>query len=469
MEKYLVSNSNFVYRINNKVYNSYTIDTNKSIIILSVIITIMAWYETLEERYVGRIVPSTIYTTRPQLFSFVRELLQGHNTHIHIPQWDNNTQTSRIVAEYTLTLSSITDNIVMFFSPYHPIIVYDSSNTIVGVLSEEGFAARTQQVGAFLPDNLEVMFADPIAYFESVGMRYGRCLVCKRKLTADVSIERAMGPVCYQRVERAQEYLRSMVLEDVAELAEARNEHVGIDSVDDRPSELLTSREHNGLISFNAQLKRYYRAGFYIDATGTLCFSKKHAQPCYRAPMMIKGHTQKDIHLRPVASADYTRLASTIVRITKNITDNNEISPYITSTASLSIHISDFARAVDDNELIIVERPAIPILIDPAKTPNDAPVTILKTTAAVKSTVPQKAEYSESTAQPSRKISEKLPSATYEISSDGSELLLFRFPREVMKILRTIPGARYDRLSGRMIIPITERQVVENIVTLRTA
>lgn len=42
--------------------------------------------------------------------------------------------------------------------------------------------------------------ADPVAAAHEHGTQTGRCSVCSRELTADRSIERAMGPICFRRL-----------------------------------------------------------------------------------------------------------------------------------------------------------------------------------------------------------------------------------------------------------------------------
>lgn len=425
----------------------------------------MAWYKTLSERYAGVIIDATIYTTRPELMMLVTALIPGPTTRILIPRW-TSTIPYILEEEYTLTRSSRErSSSALFLAPYDPIVVYNKRDKLIGVLSTEGFAARKFDINqdelpsdSFVIDELELMLKDPISYFESVGKRYGKCLICGRPLKTEESLERAIGPVCYKHVMDAREYARNAIYEDVSELAEVRTGHHGIAELSDRSKKILSSEELTGLTTFNTLLYKYYRSGFHINPIGLLEFDTHTNYPAYR--LDLPAAKDKIVHLRPVDSSQYTGLTASILR-----GGVDEIW-FDKSTVSICMYASEYNKSNLMND--IQKTPTIPPLV------RSSSLKTIRNEAVVENRALETfQENNETDSLPAPLNLEVVPrtistksQAFFEWSDDHSNMLLYRFPPAIMSQLRKVPGAEYNKNLKRMVIPASQRIVVEDIVTL---
>lgn len=429
----------------------------------------MAWYTTLSERYAGIVIDATVYTTRPQLMALVNALIPGPTTSIHLPRW-SSTPPYVLEEEYTLTRSSrLSTSSVLFLAPYDPIVVYNKADKLIGILSTEGFAARKfdrkqgeLRSDSFVVDELELMLKDPISYFESVGKRYGKCLVCGRSLKVEESLERAIGPICYKHVMDAREYAQNTVYEDVSELAEVRTGHQGTVELSDNLRKILSAEELVGLLAFNTLLYKYYRSGLHVNAIGLLDFATHTNYPAYRLDRPTNTNRDIVVRLRPVDSSQYTGLTASILRagVDEIWFDN--------TTVSICMYASEYDKSNLMND--IQKAPKIPPLVR-----SNSLKTIRNEVVVENRTLKTSLENNETDSLPVRPLDiEVIPAVTtsqksrafFEWSGDHSNLLLYRFPPATMSRLRKVPGAEYNKTLKRMVIPASQRIVVEEIVTL---
>jgi hypothetical protein len=130
---------------------------------------------------------------------------------LYLPWWDASNVSSKPSDSYELCYSTKLSGARKFGYPYDPIVVRREragTSAIVAVVHEGLLFPREAEM-PMLTELLEELASDPKEFFDRVGKRWGHCLCCKRELTASKSLERSIGPVCYKRVKRLDDFMRS--------------------------------------------------------------------------------------------------------------------------------------------------------------------------------------------------------------------------------------------------------------------
>jgi hypothetical protein len=172
------------------------------------------YYTTLTERLVKKDVPYWSHKISPYFTDFIERLFEHEGMKLTIPV-DGK--------EYVYHLTRANDGkVTNFVKPYNPVIVYKSHSYIknfVGVFYADYYIARELDLWEELKPLITDLVSDPEGFMKHCSKLWGRCVICGRQLSAETSLSRAMGPVCYSRaynmVQWKSEYEERYTLLDV--------------------------------------------------------------------------------------------------------------------------------------------------------------------------------------------------------------------------------------------------------------
>jgi hypothetical protein len=224
----------------------------------------VSYFMTLEERRdVGMMLKYK--NVKPEALNSkvvgaLSSLFVNNKVHLYLPWWSDKRNP---IDFYELRFSSNGAGVRKFADPYDPILIRrEKHNEIVAVVYE-GYIFRRDATPMLL-ELFEEMANDPAEFFERVGKRWGRCLCCKKEITADKSIERAIGPVCYKRIKKVVKFVTQV------------KEEIEIDSLDvviAPTARALNPIEYGGVVALSNMYLGALKCGFEFD-------------PCFGALLM---------------------------------------------------------------------------------------------------------------------------------------------------------------------------------------
>lgn len=223
----------------------------------------------------------------PLITTTINSLFHTKEVHLFLPYWvedgdkidlDWNNDNKKVNAPtgikrklkisepsgyYEIRFASNNKKIREFIPPYNPLVILDSNEKYIGTIYKGNlFLLCTAK---YLLPLLTAMAEKPVEFFEILGKRWGICLCCKKTLTAESSLERSIGPVCYKRIKNIRKSfgMREIQDGDIIEVEEGTIDH-------NLPSciSLYTPEEKEFLSNFNELLFEFTSAGMYVFNTG---------------------------------------------------------------------------------------------------------------------------------------------------------------------------------------------------------
>lgn len=164
---------------------------------------------------------------------------------------------------YELRYSSNNKKEKEFIPPYDPLVVLDHNGMHIGAVYK-GNLFLSESAKYLLP-LLKVMSEHPTEFFEILGKRWGICLCCKKTLTAESSLERAIGPVCYKRIRRIRTILGLEEVQEGDVIVPIAGE---IDHNLPRCKSLYNPDEEEFLDGMNQLIDKFTSAGMHVGKTG---------------------------------------------------------------------------------------------------------------------------------------------------------------------------------------------------------
>lgn len=219
------------------------------------------YYTTLEERRENVNVPNKVHLLHGDTEQVLDALFTSETIIISLPYWRNqNDRQPQYIYHIRFSRNNPGTAINYLFSgEYNPLVIY-RNDRIVGTIYEQYYFSRSKKDAEWILHQFEEIEKDPVAYFSSLGERWGRCMICSRKLTTEKSLERAIGPVCYRRIEAVPRF-------DVPQSYDL-NKQVEIDPKNnflylvDKENPYLNYIELNGMRELSRLMTFYLYAGF---------------------------------------------------------------------------------------------------------------------------------------------------------------------------------------------------------------
>jgi hypothetical protein len=175
--------------------------------------TYVSWFLTLKERREEAMLLRYRDTQPERLSAGISAILGGlfcnSGTHLFLPSWASEGD-SKPTDCYELRYASSYKSERMFAGDYNPILVRRERAGAVVAVVYDGNLFRKERELPMLFEMLDEMVKDPRGYFDRVGKRWGRCLCCKRAITADRSIQQAIGPVCFKRLKNMERLIKAL-------------------------------------------------------------------------------------------------------------------------------------------------------------------------------------------------------------------------------------------------------------------
>lgn len=222
--------------------------------------TFVSWFLTLQERN----DPGTVLRyrdTMPEALSTkvagaLKELFCTNRVHLYLPWWDEKNLSKVPTDWYELKYASNSTGAKQYAHPYDPLVVKREKAGAVVAVMYQGHLLRKEKELPMLMELLEELVADPKGFFDRMGKRWGRCLCCKREITADKSLQHAIGPVCYKRLRTLDGWVAKVtkdvgVLEGVSDLVSTAH--------------TLNPVERQGVAKATVLFRSYIAAGFTLD------------------------------------------------------------------------------------------------------------------------------------------------------------------------------------------------------------
>lgn len=390
----------------------------------------MEGYKTLSERYNLADVRIHFVRTDPNIYNVVNRLVTGRSTVLTIPQFDER---DVVIDEFKVTSGSNSDDL-LFLPPYDPIVVRHNGS-VLAILNREGMGIRSEAPGTFVLDEFGKIAKDPEYYFEKIGEKFGACMICGKKLTSESSLGKSMGPVCYGRVSAAAETSKAYQVEDVvSELEQGAESYEALQGSIKSAAGLYTE-EQTGLYAFNRTMKSYRHAGLYIDPTGKLSFARSDSPVAvYLDPSpdpAAKGYIKV---ISPVIPSQYDKMLTAISNL--DSVSYDEAGPVVVLNAA--------TRA--NKRTTIVGASPIPPLPHGLDERGAPPL--------------------KSSARDADKASSTPPLVKHEIDDKTGNYLVYGFPRSLYSSLAAISGAKYNAGIKRFVIPHTQLEALQQIVSL---
>lgn len=207
----------------------------------------------------------------PKSAGALRELFCTNKVHLYLPWWDLSNKTKNPTDWYEIKYASNTGKTVcttrMFAGTYDPLIIKrEKAGAIVGVIYANCLFKREKEMPMFI-ELLNELVADPQGFFDRMGKRWGHCLCCKREITADKSIQHAIGPVCYKRLKTLTGWVKKTM-----------DEITPKDTTDEQvvpTARLLNPIEFDGVSRLNLLLKSYVASGMQFDEQFAMMLTPK--------------------------------------------------------------------------------------------------------------------------------------------------------------------------------------------------
>lgn len=220
------------------------------------------FYTTLQERREGITVSNSLHRLHEDTEEVLNVLFTSETVIVSLPYWEEEDVMPHHVYHIKFSRNNPGTGIAYLFAgDYNPLVVY-RSDRIIGVIYEQYYFSRSEEDTAWILRQFEEIEEDPVSYFSRIGERWGKCMICSRKLTAEKSIERAIGPVCYKRIRQIPRF-ESPKRYDL-------NTRARIDPGDsylydvDSSNPLLNSIEAESIRRFSDLLSFYLFSGFNI-------------------------------------------------------------------------------------------------------------------------------------------------------------------------------------------------------------
>lgn len=327
------------------------------------------YYLTLDERLQSTVDPVTVTPLglSAGVAKLLADLYPNNRVTLSLPRWTSISgeihgplPAPDIV--YVLRRSTKVKKAPLFFEPYDPVVVTVGTN-IIGVIWESTAYARDTDGMKFVIGELEYAASDPVTYFSEIGRRWGHCILCRRELTAEKSLEKSIGPVCYRTVKFLQTEAQK---NPITQGEPVGNGECPIELPSIVPSvpsltaldiSLLNPIEQAGLHSFNQKILTLTSLGMTNRADGTLTMNYPQK---LTAKLLTEGGT---IYLTVLNDPDDTRAvvepvdahydATTGDWIVQNTIENTRyINEHFTIVGPKSKTLADVVRVINGSSTI---------------------------------------------------------------------------------------------------------------------
>lgn len=166
---------------------------------------------------------------------------------------------------YEIRYSSNNKKQKEFINEYDPLVVLDNNGTYIGTIFKGNLFFLDTASSVCLLNLLTTMSEQPSEFFEILGKRWGVCLCCRKTLTVESSLERAIGPVCYKRIKRIRKVLGYSEVSE-SDVLVAREEEIDHDLP--KCVSLYTPDEADFLSGLNSLIGSLVNSGMTVNSTG---------------------------------------------------------------------------------------------------------------------------------------------------------------------------------------------------------